>query len=162
MDGHPQSVHRIRSYHDRYGDGSRITCTYIRLVRVTVASPTSSGCSAGGPGDQEPLAGDGRGHDLRGGRVDVLNALRVIGDDVLRAEPLERGFLDQLWLVMQTSKSCGISRFAMISARSSLVLVKITVLTSRAHCVNSRTQFWRVDLGTTLRCGPAMLRWCLR
>jgi hypothetical protein len=44
MDGHPQPVHRIRSRH-RYTttgtvDGSRITGPYIRLVRVTVASPT--------------------------------------------------------------------------------------------------------------------------
>lgn len=53
--------------------------------------------------------------------------------------------------VMRTSKSCGRSRVEMMSARSSLVPVNRTVLTSGVHLANSRAQFWRVDLGTTTK-----------
>ena len=53
--------------------------------------------------------------------------------------------------VMRTSKSWGIRRFAIISARSSLEPVSNTVLKSGVHLPNSRDQFCRVDLGTTIR-----------
>ena len=53
--------------------------------------------------------------------------------------------------VMNTSKSCGSRRVEMISARSSLLPVNRTVLTSGVHLANSRAQFCRVDLGTTTR-----------
>lgn len=64
--------------------------------------------------------------------------------------------------VMQTSKSCVMRRVAIRSARSSFEPERTTVLTSGVHWLNSRAQFWRVDLGTTMRWGPAVFAWCFR
>ena len=53
--------------------------------------------------------------------------------------------------VTQTSKSYGIKRVAMISARSSFVPVRVTMLKSGVQCPNSRAQFCSVGLGSTTR-----------
>jgi hypothetical protein len=62
--------------------------------------------------------------------------VHFVDDDILETELLEGGLL-----VMHTSKSWGMSRFAMMSARSSFVPVRTTILTSGVHCLNSRAQF---------------------
>ena len=55
-----------------------------------------------------------------------------------------------------TAKFCWMSRPAIISAYSSLDLVRITTLKSGVHFSNSHVQFCRIGLGTTIRCGPEM------
>jgi hypothetical protein len=100
---------------------------------------------------------------LRQEGVNVLDAVRFADDDVLEHELLEGGLLDEADLVARhTSKSWGMSRFAIMSARSSFVPVRTKMLTSEVHCLNSRAQFWRVDLGTTMRCGSAIPRLCFK
>jgi hypothetical protein len=52
-----------------------------------------------GPSDQQPAPRYKRPHDLGQQRIDVLDAVRLVDDDILETELLEGRFLDEADLV---------------------------------------------------------------
>jgi len=100
--------------------------------------------------------GDESRNDLR---IYICDWMCFIDDSKLEAEYFEGDFLDEANFVTRDTNFEILSRFAMICVGSSFVPARTTMFTWGVH---SHAQFWRVDLGTTIRCGPAIPGLCMR
>jgi hypothetical protein len=86
--------------------------------------------------------------------IDVFDAVRLVDDDVLERELLEGGLLDETNLIRRHAD------FEVLRDEAGRDDLRALLRAAKDddHCLNSRAQFWRVDLGTTTRWGPEMSR----
>ena len=119
--------------------------------------------------------------DLTEERIDILDSVGLVDNDVLPTELLQRRLFPDTKLVgsdenvkllgeddavdllgLSVSASKSQSEVQSLLTRSSLDPDKTAVRNPGTHLWTSRFQLSKVDLGTTIKCGPAMLRWNLR